>query len=159
MLQVKKWMLVLVIISVIASVALLAGECGEDPQGLVGEKTIIGSWVVTQYQGINGKVQLMDTNDPTKRITYTFDDKNIVVKWGNQGVQNATYEWYIKDPNTTGIQEITVHFFASNEGSIKFSSGDAHFDLKFSNDNSGDFSDLILKVKETGEVFTMKREK
>ena len=170
MLQVKKWLLVLVIIIVIASVALLAGTCGDpssgdspnnDPSGHAvqpgGEKAIIGKWVVSQYQGIDGKVQSMDTIDPTKRITYTFDDKSIDVKWGNQGDQKGTYEWYINDANVTGITSIVVHFDAVTSGSVKSDSGDVHFDIKFT--DNGDYSDLILKVEETGEVSTLKREK
>jgi len=169
MLQVKKWSLVLVIIIAITSVALLAGTCGDpssgdspnnDPSGHAksgSEKLIIGKWVVSQYQGIDGKVQSMDTIDPTKRITYTFDEKNIVVKWGNQGDQNGTYEWYINNANVTGITSIVVHFDAVTSGSVKSDANDVHFDIKFT--DNGDYSDLILKVEETGEVSTLKREK
>jgi hypothetical protein len=112
---------------------------------------------LSQYQGIDGKVQSMGTSDPAKRITYTFDEKNIVVKWGNQGDQNGTYEWYINDATATGITTIVVHFNAVTNGSIKSDSSDVHFDIQFT--DNGDYSDLILKVEETGEVSTLKREK
>lgn len=76
---------------------------------------------------------------------------------GNQGDQKGTYEWYINDANVAGITSIVVHFDAVTSGSVKSDSDDVHFDIKFT--DNGDYSDLILKVEETGEVSTLKREK
>ena len=69
---------------------------------------IIGTtWVVYQYQGSDGKVQDMDTEDPVKKITFAFDNDSITIQWGNQTTKVGTYEWYIEDQS---LDNIIVHF-------------------------------------------------
>jgi len=115
---------------------------------------IIGiTWVVYQYQGADGEVQEMDTNNPVKRITYTFTENNITVQWGDQITQMGTYEWYIKDQS---LDNIFVHFKAavSPDKKVEYSAADVHYNLLFES-RVNDWQ-LTMKCQETGEVIKMK---
>jgi len=111
------------------------------------------TWVVYQYQGADGKVQEMDTNNPAKRITITFEKNNVTLQSGDQITQVGTYEWYIKDQS---LDNIFVHFKAavSPDKKVEASAADVHYNLLFES-RVNDWQ-LTMKCQETGEVFKMK---
>ena len=118
------------------------------------EKEIIGiTWVVYQYQGADGKVQEMDTDNPAKRITYTFDGNNVTVQWGDQITQVGTYTFYIKDQS---LDNVFVHFKAavSPDKRVEYDAADIHYHLIFESRVEG--WQLELQNQETGEVFKTK---
>lgn len=122
---------------------------------------LVGTWVAATYQGRDGTVQQLDVNDPSARITYTFDRTTLTIDWGGKGTDRAPYEWYLSDRDAN-IQTVVVHVPASGSGDTEEigteQATDVHYDVAlFELDAARRPTRLRLTVRETGEITTLQR--
>ena len=119
---------------------------------------LVGTWLLTDYKGLDNKWQQV-SNDGGG-TTYTFSEDKVKLHWKDGIEQDGTYEWYYRDDGRlfSGIDTITLHFesAASEDGDTQASTADIHFAVNF--EGSDKAAPLRFRVQETGEEMLLRRQ-
>lgn len=130
------------------------GPGGRHQKTIEHDEIVDTTWVAVRYRDRDGTSQPFDASVPAKRVTYRLDrNGGIVVRWGDQGEQSGTYDWFA---DRQDVDNLHVKFDSATSPDHRTESSAAEVRYAVTYDGSARPRELRLTNRTTRETLELK---